>query len=68
MKWLTNMLQNNESKTAVVPRTSYVSEYKGLSDFLRNAPPKEKIQVFTEAARRASEDQRQTLKRAGVSF
>ena len=38
-------------------RTAYM-KYSGLSDFLRNAPEKKKIEVFTEAARRANETQR----------
>ena len=66
MKWLTKILRNDEPKTATIARTPYMSEYKGLSDFLRNAPPKEKIEVFTEAAKRASEDQRLTLEKVGV--
>ncbi len=62
MKWLKNLLQRNGSNV----ETPYVTEYKGFSDFLRNAPNKEKILVFTEAARRANEDQRNTLERARV--
>ena len=62
MKWLKNLLQSNEPAV----RTPYVREYKGFSDFLRNASNKEKIAVFTEAARRANEDQRSTLERARV--
>ena len=62
MKWLKNLLGSKESAI----KTSYVSEYKGFSDFLRNAPNKEKIVVFTEAARRANEDQKNTLEKARI--
>lgn len=44
------------------------SNYDGVRDFLRNAPTKEKERVFGIVAERASEEQRQLLKRAGVSF
>ncbi len=66
MKWLTKILRNDEPEATTVARTPYMSEYNGLSDFLRNAPQQEKIDVFTEAAKRASEDQRRTLERARV--
>jgi len=62
MKWLKNLFESNESAV----KTPYVNEYKGFSDFLRNAPNREKIAVFTEAARRANEDQRNTLEKARV--
>ena len=62
MKWLKNLFESNGSVVA----TPYVSEYKGFSDFLRNAPNGEKIVVFTEAARRANEDQRNTLEKARI--
>lgn len=61
-KWFTYIFSNNTGKTNA-PSVSRVTEYKGLSDFLRNAPEKKKIEVFTEAARRANEDQRKTLER-----
>lgn len=32
-------------------------KYKGLSDFMLNATPEERIKIMTEAARRANEDQ-----------
>jgi len=62
MKWLKNLFENNESPA----RTPYLKEYKGFSDFFLNAPNKEKIVVFTEAARRANEDQRNTIEKARV--
>ena len=65
MKWLMNLLRNNESGT---PTPYNSAEYKGLSDFLLHAPQEKKIEVFTEAAKRANEDQRRTLERAGVPF
>ena len=49
-------------------QTAYTTGYKGFSDFFLHAPNEKKIEVFTEAARRASEDQRETIKRSGVSF
>jgi len=64
MKWLMNLLRNNDTKTLM----PYTPEYKGLSDFLLHAPQEKKIEVFTEAAKRANEDQRRTLERAGVPF
>lgn len=39
-----------------------------LSDFLLNASPEEQNRVFTEAARRASEDQREVMRKAGWKF
>lgn len=48
-------------------KTPYVMEYKGLSDFLTRAPNDKKIEVFTEAARRANEDQKRTLEKAEFS-
>jgi len=35
---------------------------RGFADFFLNATPKEKERVFTEAARKANEDQRKFLK------
>ena len=42
--------------------------YDGVRDFLRNAPTKEKERVFGMVAERASEEQRQLLKRAVREF
>ncbi len=56
----------NASKTRATGMP-YTNEYKGLSDFLRNAPEEKKIEVFTEAARRANEDQRKILERAALT-
>ncbi len=64
MKWLMNLLRNEVSET----KTPYMTEYKGFSDFFRHASQEKKIEVFTEAARRASEDQKRTLEKAGASF
>jgi hypothetical protein len=36
----------------------------GFSDFLINASPEEKKQVFKEAAEKANEEQRRTFKKA----
>ena len=40
----------------------------GFADFFRNASPEEKKRVFTEAARRANEDQRELFKRSGLKL
>lgn len=64
MNWLMNLLRNEGPKMA----TPYMSEYKGFSDFFLHASQEKKIEVFTEAARRANEDQRRTIKKAGVSL
>ena len=64
--WLISFFSSNSSETGTATMP-YITEYKGLSDFLRNAPEKEKIDVFTEAARRANEDQRKTLERAELT-
>jgi hypothetical protein len=37
---------------------------RSLSDFFLHAPKKEKIKIFTEAARRANEDQRKLVENA----
>jgi len=68
MKWLKNMLRHTEAKTPVGVPSPYITEYKGLSEFLLNASPENKNALFTEAANRASEYQRQTLERAGVTL
>lgn len=39
-----------------------------FSDFFRNASVEQKKQVFTEAAKRANEDQRRTYKAGGGSL
>ncbi len=67
MKWFTSIFSNSAAKTNA-PSVPRVTEYEGLSDFLRNAPEKKKIEVFTEAARRANEDQRRTLERASLTL
>jgi len=64
MKWLKNMFSNEKTETW----TAYMTGYNGFSDFLLHAPNEKKIEVFTEAARRASEDQRETIRKAGVSL
>jgi hypothetical protein len=64
MKWLKNLF---EMKGGKAEKTSVV-EYSGLSDFLLHASPEKKIAVFTEAARRANEDQRKTFERATPSL
>lgn len=38
-----------------------MKKYKGLSDFFLNASYEDKLKVFTEVARKASEDQRKLL-------
>lgn len=68
MNWLMNILRSDRSEAATASPMPYTTEYKGVSDFLRHAPEEKKIEVFTEAARRASEDQKRTLKKAGVSL
>ena len=42
-------------------------KYKGLSDFFMHASPDEKKKVFTEAARRANEDQMKIFKQAQLT-
>ncbi|PIQ68422.1 MAG: hypothetical protein COV91_04110 [Candidatus Taylorbacteria bacterium CG11_big_fil_rev_8_21_14_0_20_46_11] len=39
-------------------------EYKGFSDFFLRASDEEKNMVFTEAARKANEDQQRTFREA----
>ncbi|MFA6315313.1 MAG: hypothetical protein WC648_03025 [Candidatus Paceibacterota bacterium] len=39
-------------------------KYEGLSDFFMHAPADEQKKVFTEAARRANEDQMKVFKQA----
>lgn len=39
-------------------------KYKGLSDFFMHAPADEQKKVFTEAARRANEDQSKIFREA----
>ncbi len=58
MKWLKSLLT---TKTEIKTHTE---EYAGFSDFLRRAPLEKKVEVFTEAARRASEDQKKMIKKA----
>jgi hypothetical protein len=41
-------------------------KYEGLSDFFTRAPADEQKKVFTEAARRANEDQMKIFKEAGI--
>ena len=45
-------------------KTGGPEEYKGLSDFLMRAPADEQKRVFTEAARKANEDQMKVFKQA----
>ncbi len=39
-----------------------IEKYKGFSDFMLHASPEEKKKVFTEAARKANEDQLRAFK------
>ena len=39
-----------------------------FADFLLNASPKEKMRIFTDAAKRVNEDQRETLRRANLKL
>lgn len=45
-------------------KTEAPEKYNGLSDFLMRAPADEQKRVFTEAARKANEDQMKVFKRA----
>ncbi|MFA5743010.1 MAG: hypothetical protein WCX77_02260 [Candidatus Paceibacterota bacterium] len=41
---------------------------KNFSDFLVNAPAKDKIKIFTNAARCANEEQRKTAEKANLKL
>ena len=56
MKILKNMFKAKE--------TDGPEKYKGLSDFFMHAPADEQKKVFTEAARKANEDQMKVFKQA----
>lgn len=56
MKLLKNLFRSK--------KTAGPEAYKGLSDFLMHAPPSEQKKVFTEAARKANEDQMKLFKQA----
>lgn len=43
-------------------------KYKGVSDFMINAPSEKKIKVFTEVTRRATTEQKKVLDRTGVTL
>jgi len=45
-------------------KTEGPEKYKGLSDFFMHAPADEQKKVFTEAARKANEDQMKVFKQA----
>jgi hypothetical protein len=45
-----------------------VGDYKGLSDFMVNAPSDKKIKVFTEVSKKATEDQKKILDRVGFTL
>ena len=50
-------------------KEKYITKkYKGLSDFMINAPLEAKIQIFTEAAQRATKEQKKVLERNGTSL
>lgn len=53
------IIVSNKSAEKPVP----AMEYRGLADFLQHASEVRKIEVFTEAARRANEDQRKVFER-----
>lgn len=40
--------------------------YKGLSDFMINAPSDKQIQVFTEVTKRATDEQKKLLDKGGT--
>ena len=56
MKLLKSIFKSKETKGP--------EKYKGLSDFLMHAPLDEQKKVFTEAARKANEDQMKVFKQA----
>jgi hypothetical protein len=43
-------------------------KYKGVSDFMINAPSEKKIKVFTEITRRATTEQKKVLDRTGITL
>jgi hypothetical protein len=56
IKMLKNIFKIKEAKGP--------EKYSGLSDFLMRAPADEQKRVFTEAARKANEDQMKIYKQA----